>query len=320
MEQPGLPVVHVVAQALAAVRVLHGGDHAGRLVEREEQVGLGGHGEAVHLDLVVLRVDPLALLGDQLAVDLDPALRDQLLTGPPAADTGPRQHLLQALAGLAAVALGGRGRPLVAAQHGVLDPGLQLARALRGGALAALGARALRGAATAGRGGVRAAAVLRAVVAPLLGAHRTVGVAAVVPPVVPPLAALPSAAARTAAATAAAAAAEAATATAAAPGRTAAARAAVGGAAPATAAAPAARAAVPAVTATTHQMSVRRRSREVQVVPGRPHCASRALAAATASAIAVPSRDSASTSSTSGRKGASSGSSSRPRSPIRSRK
>ncbi|CAM5716567.1 hypothetical protein SCALM49S_05178 [Streptomyces californicus] len=91
VEQPRLAVGHVVAEALAAVGVLHGGDDAGGLVEREEQVRLRGDGQAVDLDLVLVDVHAHALLDDDLTVDLDARLVDQLLAGTPRAHAGARR-------------------------------------------------------------------------------------------------------------------------------------------------------------------------------------------------------------------------------------
>jgi hypothetical protein len=44
------------------------------------------------------RVDPDPELGDQVAVDLDPAGGDEVLAGPPRADSGGGEQLLQAYA------------------------------------------------------------------------------------------------------------------------------------------------------------------------------------------------------------------------------
>ncbi|CAM5343541.1 hypothetical protein SCYAM73S_03819 [Streptomyces cyaneofuscatus] len=193
MEQPRLAVGHVVAEALAAVRVLHRGDDARGLVQREEQVGLGGDGQAVDLDLVLVHIDALALLDDDLAVDLDAGLLDQLLARAARAHAGPGEDLLQPLAlllgarvGLGEVDLGLVRVPVAVA---LLDLGVQLTGA-RGAAAAPeataaaaalCGLRAALGAAAGRRAAALAGAVLLAglagaggvvadVVAALLGA------------------------------------------------------------------------------------------------------------------------------------------------------
>lgn len=285
MEEAGLTVGDVVAEALAALRVLHGGDDTGRLVEREELVRLRGDGEAVDLDLVLLRVDAAALLQNDLAVDLDPGLLDQLLAGAPGAVARAREDLLQPLALLlgAGEGLGQLDVLLarVALPVALLGPRLVLAgrggraaAALLGPLRAALGAAAGRGAAA------RLGAVLGGagahVVAPLLRA-RLLGTAALL------VVAVVAGAAVVAAAPAAPAAA----------------------AAVATTAPAVVSAAVPAAAA-SHQNSVLSSASPASGASG--------------SNDGTPSSVSASIASASGRKGASSGSSSRPRRPIRSRK
>ena len=145
VEETGLAVGDVVAEALAAVRVLHGGDDTGGLVQREEQVRLGGHRQAVDLDLVLLRVDPHALLDDDLAVDLDPAGVDQLLAGAARAHAGAGEHLLQPLALLLGAREGLRRLDLrlvrVPLAVALLGAGVVLTRARRGGAAAAAALR-----------------------------------------------------------------------------------------------------------------------------------------------------------------------------------
>ena len=72
--------------------------HAAGLVEEVvDEVVAGRHRHAVDFDPVDGRVDAAAE-GRLFSVDRDPAPGDELLAGPPAAEAGPGQHLLQALA------------------------------------------------------------------------------------------------------------------------------------------------------------------------------------------------------------------------------
>ncbi len=113
VKEPCLAVGDVVPEALAPVRVLHRRDDTGGLVQREELERLRGHGEPVDLDLVLLRLDPQALLDDDTAVDLDPGSLDQLLTGTPRTVSGAGQHLLEPLALLLGSGAGSRGLGLL---------------------------------------------------------------------------------------------------------------------------------------------------------------------------------------------------------------
>ena len=60
-----------------------------------DQAGANRHRDAVDRDSIRLGVDAAAQLGD-VAVDRDPAGRDQLLTRPPAAEAPLGEHLLEA--------------------------------------------------------------------------------------------------------------------------------------------------------------------------------------------------------------------------------
>src|SRR5690606_36092760 len=81
----------------AAVRVVHRRHDAARLVERERharRVELQAH--AVRVQDGARRVDPHPELADAHAVDLDPALGDELLARAARAEARGREHLLQA--------------------------------------------------------------------------------------------------------------------------------------------------------------------------------------------------------------------------------
>ena len=92
---------HQVDHRRAALRVGRRGHDARGLVQQVVDQALA-HADpgAVDLDVVGLGIDPRAE-GRHLAVDGDPARRDQVLAGPAAAEAGLGQHLLQALAGRA---------------------------------------------------------------------------------------------------------------------------------------------------------------------------------------------------------------------------
>ena len=77
-------VADEVADARAAVRVLHGGDNALGLVEDHvDHVLVQLDAQAVDVDHGGLRVDADAELGDDLAVDLDAAFGDHFLADAP---------------------------------------------------------------------------------------------------------------------------------------------------------------------------------------------------------------------------------------------
>ena len=79
-----------------AARIRHRGQHAGGLVEGQVGEILPGRDAfPVHPDDLMLGIDPGAEPAHGLAVDLDPARPDQLLTVPAAAHSRRGQHLLQ---------------------------------------------------------------------------------------------------------------------------------------------------------------------------------------------------------------------------------
>ena len=136
VEEPLLAVADEVADVDPAELVAHRGDDAERLVEGEVDprlVELDAHAVDVH---GLGGADAHAELGDDLAVDLHPALADQVLADPARADAGRREQLLQAHA------------------VGVVHVDRRAAGPLRRGRrLAGLGvARACRAAACPGRG------------------------------------------------------------------------------------------------------------------------------------------------------------------------
>src|SRR5690606_748076 len=92
------PAGHEVDDGRPPLRVRGGRDHTPRLVEQVVDEALAGaDADAVDLDDVRVGVGTVAEDG-HLAVDPDPAGRDELLAGPPAADAGPGEDLLQPLA------------------------------------------------------------------------------------------------------------------------------------------------------------------------------------------------------------------------------
>src|SRR5690606_18528834 len=95
VEHPGGHPVQVVGDGAATLLVVHGGDHAAGLVERQvHQVRVGHYPLPVHVDHRGGRVDLVAQPGHH-AVDRDPAVGDQLLAGPPGSDPGGGEDLLQ---------------------------------------------------------------------------------------------------------------------------------------------------------------------------------------------------------------------------------
>ena len=118
VEQALVAAADVVAE-VGAVRVVHRGDHADRLVEGEVDDALGG-GDAhpVHADHRGLGVHAHALVAHDLAVDLDAAGGDQVLADPAAADPGLGQDLLEADAFFVGVREGVVVAPVTAAGLG----------------------------------------------------------------------------------------------------------------------------------------------------------------------------------------------------------
>ena len=96
VEEPLLAVGDEVADVDPAELVAHRRDDAERLVEREVDprlVELHAHAVDVH---GLGGADAHAELGDDLPVDLDPALADEVLADPARADAGRGEQLLQA--------------------------------------------------------------------------------------------------------------------------------------------------------------------------------------------------------------------------------
>jgi len=91
------------------------GHHADRLGEHVDDALRVGEPLTVDADLLAEGIDAGTELRDHLAVDLDPACRDQFLAVPPTAEPGRREHLLKPFkaviggdGGLAEPAAGGR--------------------------------------------------------------------------------------------------------------------------------------------------------------------------------------------------------------------
>src|SRR5690625_4725242 len=96
VEEPLGPVGDVLGQGGPPLRVAHGGDHAGRLVERHGELGLVQlQPYAVDVDDGGDRVHPGAQLTDDDAVDGHPPGGDEALAGAAGAVAGAGQDLLQ---------------------------------------------------------------------------------------------------------------------------------------------------------------------------------------------------------------------------------
>ena len=84
-----------VEDGIARVRIASGGDESGRLMEHEVEPALGVDQFAIDLDVVaVAGVD--AEIGADLAVDRNPAGRDQFIAMPPRTDSGCGKKTVQA--------------------------------------------------------------------------------------------------------------------------------------------------------------------------------------------------------------------------------
>ena len=103
---------HVAGQQIldgrAPLRVVQRGDDAGWLVEQQIHRPRPGQGTTVYSDAVPGRVHALPLLGHDLAVDFDPAGRDELLAAPARSDAGRSQDLVQAVSHACLPRAGGR--------------------------------------------------------------------------------------------------------------------------------------------------------------------------------------------------------------------
>ena len=104
-----------IDDARPAVGVEVRGHHADRLGEHVDNALRVGEPLAIDPDLLAEGIDAGAEFRDHLAVDLDPACRDQFFAVPPAAEPGRREHLLKPFkaviggdGGLAEPAAGGR--------------------------------------------------------------------------------------------------------------------------------------------------------------------------------------------------------------------
>jgi hypothetical protein len=85
-------------QPWPAARVVEDRQHARRLIEHQIAALFGDarlKDLAVHADLVARRVNLDTQLGDDLAVDRDPAGLDHLVAGPPRGNARVSHHLVQ---------------------------------------------------------------------------------------------------------------------------------------------------------------------------------------------------------------------------------
>jgi hypothetical protein len=100
-----------------------GRDVALGLADGEVDHPLGPDRLAVEGDFLRLRIDAGAQLADLLAIDRDTALEDQLLAGPPRAEAGVGEHLLEAGAGAGLAGVLTRGARRLRRAGGLLLPG-----------------------------------------------------------------------------------------------------------------------------------------------------------------------------------------------------
>ena len=95
-EQP-LLTRHQIDDPGPARRIDVGGDDAHGLVEHVDNPLRVWQPLAIDADLLGLRINPRAERGDDLAIHFHASRCDQRLAGPPAAEPGRREHLLQPL-------------------------------------------------------------------------------------------------------------------------------------------------------------------------------------------------------------------------------
>ncbi len=97
MENTLVLVADDVAQGVAALRIVHGAQHALRLVQgKRDMVWVHAYTRAVHANLLMLRIDTGAEFGDELSVDLDAPIGDYLFAFATRPESRLGQKLLQA--------------------------------------------------------------------------------------------------------------------------------------------------------------------------------------------------------------------------------
>jgi hypothetical protein len=97
LERPPGSLGEYVGNGTATFRIIHGDDDPARLVEGQiEMSARRWDTRAIHSNHVTFGIDPAALLGDDLGVNLHPPLADQGFTRPARAYAGLGKHLLEA--------------------------------------------------------------------------------------------------------------------------------------------------------------------------------------------------------------------------------
>ena len=95
MKHPLGPVCHEVPHARLAAGIAHRRRHAARLVQcQHDGFAAGWYAHPIDVDDGGVGIDLGTRNGD-LAVNCDPALTDELIAHPPAADPGRGEDLLQ---------------------------------------------------------------------------------------------------------------------------------------------------------------------------------------------------------------------------------
>ena len=86
-----------IAQGVTSLRVIHGAQHTLRLVQGEcDMIGIHANAGTIHSNLLVLRIDSGAELGDEFTVDLDASVGDDFLAFAAGSETCLCEQLLQA--------------------------------------------------------------------------------------------------------------------------------------------------------------------------------------------------------------------------------
>ena len=85
-----------VAQSVASLGILHGAQHAFRLVQSErDMIGIHANTGAVHTDFLMFRIDASAQFGNKLAVDFDTSFSNDLFTFATGSESCLSKKLLQ---------------------------------------------------------------------------------------------------------------------------------------------------------------------------------------------------------------------------------